>query len=109
MGFIARPSSPVNALIRPRFQHDCTTCRFLGTLHNSSKENWEYDMYVCKKPNEAMEVVLRFGNSGEEYKYIQLEDVRYLVDGSPYKLAVKLFRMWEKNPLPARRYRVVHV
>lgn len=42
----------------PRFKHDCTKCRYLGTTFSDGAHDW----YVC-----GTSVVARYGDDGPEY------------------------------------------
>jgi hypothetical protein len=47
----------------PLFPHDCTNCRYLGTV-------MEYDMYVCERSshtNTITSTLARYGPEGKEY------------------------------------------
>lgn len=45
---------------KPRYQHDCTKCVFLGT-------DGEYDLYVCEGEGRPT-VIARYGDDGPQYK-----------------------------------------
>lgn len=45
----------------PRYQHDCSTCKFLG-------EHEEYDLYVCAHKDRQIDTIIaRCGNKGPDY------------------------------------------
>ena len=44
---------------KPRYQHDCDNCRYLGEYN-------EYDLYYCPQGGYPT-VLARYGNQGEEY------------------------------------------
>jgi hypothetical protein len=47
--------------IKPRYEHDCDECRFVG---QTVSEGVFYDLYVCV---EQGTYVARYGNEGEDY------------------------------------------
>lgn len=83
---------------KPRFQHDCNKCKFLGTIDQGM--HGLYDMYSCEKEHEK-EIVLRFGYREADYKSLPLEAITHILDGSPYKLAEKL----DKRAGPSALYK----
>jgi hypothetical protein len=45
----------------PRYQHDCTNCRFLGTVAT-------YDLYVCEHiGGDSPSLIARYGAEGSQY------------------------------------------
>jgi hypothetical protein len=59
---------------KPRFEHDCDCCKFLGTLtlpkDNETSKRYKttvFDLYFCKQEIGDETVISRFGNKGYEY------------------------------------------
>lgn len=48
--------------MRPRHDHDCTNCVFLGTFG-------EHDLYVCVTGEKDKDIVARFGADGDYSSY----------------------------------------
>lgn len=56
----------------PNFEHDCTSCVYLGSVNIDSVERngvEEFDLYVCPKkelgPSRAETLIARFGKDGD--------------------------------------------
>lgn len=45
---------------KPRFKHDCDSCKFLGNYE-------DYDLYFCEQGGDPT-IVARYGNKGEQYQ-----------------------------------------
>jgi hypothetical protein len=59
---------------KPHFEHDCDSCKFLGTLtlpeDNETSKRYEttvFDLYFCKQEIFGQTVISRYGNKGYEY------------------------------------------
>lgn len=50
-----------NINVRPKHQHDCTECRFLGSYYYKGET---YDLYYCSQ-NGNPTVVARYGKDGD--------------------------------------------
>lgn len=52
--------------MKPKFQHDCDSCIFLGTI---TSEGEDYDIWTCPSSNKNgyAIVIARFGDDGPEY------------------------------------------
>jgi hypothetical protein len=46
---------------KPRYQHDCTACTYLGQYK-------EFDLYFCPQGGNIPTVIARYGNDGPEYQ-----------------------------------------
>ena len=46
--------------MKPRYQHTCSECRYLGEYN-------EYDLYYCPQSGVFPTVLARYGNKGSEY------------------------------------------
>lgn len=86
---------------QPRFQHDCTCCKFLGILETSPTGDM-YDMYTCTAGGEKS-YILRYGHRDSENRSLPA-DVTFMIprEGDPYKLVEKL----DKLGKPSALYRV---
>lgn len=57
----------------PKFQHDCTACKFLGTTKIKYRGDREHDIYICGTEGQAnggcdvRSIVLRYGDEAHEY------------------------------------------
>lgn len=45
---------------KPRYQHDCNRCVFLG-------KNGEHDLYVCAKDMVIETIIARYSSNGPDY------------------------------------------
>ena len=54
--------------IKPRYEHDCDNCVFLGYSDYVAPESgkWEHDLYVCTGSN-STSIIARFSNDGGSY------------------------------------------
>lgn len=51
---------------KPQHQHDCKTCEFKGRYG-------KYDVYVCPKPNHAMDsLIARYGKEGNYFSMMRV-------------------------------------
>jgi len=50
--------------MKPRFTHDCDSCRFLGIVDIN---DGRHDIYVCETSLLGPTLIARFGNDGPEY------------------------------------------
>lgn len=50
---------------KPTHQHDCDTCRYLGTKQRSDGPNLDY--YVCEADPSSRSLLERFGSEPHEY------------------------------------------
>lgn len=73
---------------RPRFQHDCKACRFLGTLEHQ-------DLYVCESGG-SKSYTRRFGNEPHENGSLPAEYASQLPEGDCYQLAIKLDKLGKR-------------
>ena len=46
---------------KPKFQHDCEKCQFMGHY-------LDHDMYYCDQSEFSPTVVVRYGSQGPEYQ-----------------------------------------
>ena len=53
----------------PKFEHDCTSCKFLGTTKIPFRGAGDYDIYVCGDEDKTIfrSIIARYGDSCEEY------------------------------------------
>ena len=56
----------------PRYEHDCTSCVFLGVFGN-------YDLYYCPTSKPWGSVIARDGNEGSQYISMAPKHVRKLL------------------------------
>ncbi len=51
---------------KPKWEHDCEDCKFLGNFNGGLHQ---YDLYWCSGPNNmnGTSVIGRFGSNGPEY------------------------------------------
>jgi hypothetical protein len=75
---------------KPKFQHDCNVCKFLGTVVSDNLtpgKPIEYDLYYCVGgvPGLSGTCLARFGNEGPDYtsSLSSLIKLHTVFDGSP--------------------------
>ncbi len=50
--------------IKPRYEHDCEACRFVG---QTVSEGIFYDLYACAPGDVPVSYIARYGNEDDEY------------------------------------------
>lgn len=65
----------------PRFQHDCDSCRFLGTIVSKYQPNAPYvDLYACDDKSILKKwgpsLIARYGSDGPDYSSMPFELVQ---------------------------------
>lgn len=88
-----------NASVRaPVFQHDCSTCKYLG---GATIEGKRYDYYFCPQGGTIPTILSRFGNDGPDYHSgITERDGEYVALVAP---AFGIFLAMEQGHLPHRK------
>lgn len=79
----------VSRNVKPRHEHDCEKCIFLGHLN-------DLDIYKCGK-NRNLNYIARFGDDGQ-YGCTPENVVKLLPEGSAPRFAFELDK--RKNPTP---------
>ena len=74
--------------MKPKWEHDCTSCNYLGT---TNQERGKSDWYECGES-----VIARYGDEGSQYwsapKDIVYDD-RYIADHYPVMTALARFML----------------
>lgn len=77
--------------MKPKWQHDCTSCKYLGSI---DQHRGHADWYECGES-----VIARFGNEGSQYwssvKDIVFDD-RYIANTLPEMTALARFMLLPK-------------
>lgn len=60
MSHIVVIQGPRRSTGKPRYQHDCQNCRFMGSIS-------KYDIWVCDHPTIGPSIIARYGNDGPQY------------------------------------------
>lgn len=74
----------------PIFKHDCSQCRFLGTINYAGQ--WG-DLYVCERSNKRMDnsLIFRISDNGPDYTSAPVRDVIHNREQDPLRMALTLY------------------
>lgn len=76
---------------KPKFEHDCTECQFLGHADFGNRARGA-DMYIHCNPSGKRSYIARRSSKGDDYDCITQEELRYYNTGV-YQLIHHLWLM----------------